>query len=186
MIKHRNAKMFGEKILIAFNIARTNPTAYADKLKNLMKNIKPIQKNNKYKSKEDYQFVLEYCDRKIIGLPSGELGFTKAIEHLRNLKPLNELQWSEEIYIDFEIDDPANIENIIKEKADKIIHKFPRFSMHLDVVKDPELSAILQIVDDTRFNGHRRETILNPKFNFMSLSQAKDKNLQLYTLISFA
>jgi hypothetical protein len=186
MLKDRNAKIFGDIILTQFNNARTNPSGYADKLKNLLKNIKPIEINCKYKSKETYEYVLEYSDNKLIGLPSGESGFLKAIEHLKKCKPLSELQWSDEIYIEFEVDDPANIENIIKEKADKVKKKFPRFSMHLDVVKDPELSAILQIVDDTRFNGHRREAILNPKFKYMSLSQAKDNNRQLYTLISFA
>jgi hypothetical protein len=186
MIKQRNAKIFGDKILTQFNSARTNPLAYADKLESLIKFIKPNGNELKNKYKEAYKFVLEYSEKKMIGLPSGEEGFKKAIEYLRSCKPICELQWNDEIYIDYNIDDTETFDSQIKEKICIIKKKFPLFNMHMDVVKDPELSAILQIVDDTRYDGRRRETIMNPKFNFMSLSQAKNKSKQILTLVSFS
>jgi len=150
-----------------------------------MKLIKPNVKEIKSKYKEAYKFVLHYSDKKMIGLPSGEEGFKKAIDFLKNCKPIGELQWNDEIYIEFDIDNLDNLDLQIKEKVFILKQQNPLFNMHMDVVKDPELSAILQIIDDTRYNGRRRETIMDPKFNYMSLSQAKNKNNQLLTLLSF-
>ena len=185
LLQKRNLSIFGEKMLTEFNLARTNPAAYADKLENLIKFIKP-NKDKKNQNREGYTYVLEYSNKKNIGLSTGEKSFRKAIDLLRNLDPVDSLEWEDEIFIDIQTEHLSNIENVIKEKTNKMKEKFPMLKMHMDMIRDPELSAILQIVDDTVFNGKRRDAILNQNFNFMSLSQAKDENKQIYTLISFA
>ncbi len=106
-------------------MARTNPSVFAEKLENLVKFIKPNVKEIESKYKEAYKFVLQYSDKKMIGLPSGEEGFKKAIDFLRNCKPICELQWNDEIYIDFYIDNLDKLDMQIKEKVFILNNNFP-------------------------------------------------------------
>jgi len=184
--KNRKLYIFKETILTEFNLARTNPAFYAEKLENMIKLIKPNKSVKKNKNRESYKYVLEYSHKINIGLSGGEESFRKAINLLRNMVPLDPLQLDSEINIDIKKEDIPNIENTIIEKTKKIKENFPKLKVHMDMIGDPELSAILQIVDDTVFKGKRREAILNPNFNLISLSQVKNENKQLYTFFSFA
>ena len=184
--QYRKFNIFKEKILAEINLARTNPSYYAEKLEDMIKLIKPNKSEKKNKNRQIYKYVLEYSHKKNIGLSTGEESFRKAIDLLRNMIPLNPLQMESEIYIDIEKEHLTDIENVIIEKTKKIKEKFPKLKVHMDMIRDPELSAILQIVDDTVFKGKRREAILNPNFKLISLSQVKNENKELYTFLSFA
>ncbi len=103
-----------------FNLARINPSVFSEKLENLIKFIKPNVKEIESKYQEAYKFILQYSDKKMIGLPSGEEGFKKAIDFLKNCKPICELQWNDEIYIDFDKDNLDKLDMQIKEKVFKL------------------------------------------------------------------
>ena len=114
--QQRKFNIFKEKIIAEINLARTNPTYYAEKLEDMIKLIKPNKSEKKIKNRQIYKYVLEYSHKKNIGLSSGEESFRKAIDLLRNMTPLNPLQLEPEIYIDIQKEHLKDIENVIIEK----------------------------------------------------------------------
>lgn len=180
-----NVMDFSEILIQEFNLVRSDPINYADKIEMMIKYIKP-----NYERKRSSAFIFRKPGFDKVGLPSGEDGFKNTIDILKKSQKLNELQWCDEIRIPL----PEGIEDFNKEILQKIIltkrnelnGNYPNFSVNIDVISDPETSALLQIVDDNTFQGQRRETILDPKFKYIAVAQAKDKKKKVFTLISFA
>jgi hypothetical protein len=188
MRKLRSDKIFADKLLIQVNILRTNPYKFADNIDNMTKDIQPNEDINKNMSSIPYLFINPASKEKI-GLLHGESAFKKVASVLRTLKPLPELQWTDDIIIemkDFQCIDKHEIEKLVLQKEEEVKEKYPNFIVFYDAIKDAELSAILQVVDDNTFKGQRRDALLSEKFKYFAVSRQTDKNIKFFNLISFA
>lgn len=180
--KNTLASTFAEGLLEEFNLARTNPSKYADKISDMIKYIKLAKSGN--------GFIFHIPGKAKIGLPTGAESFQKAASYLRTLKPVENLKFSNDIMVD--INDKQQdltkdlIQELILHTRKKVVRKYPNFYVHLDVIGDPEISGLLQIVDDNSFHGRRREAILDSKFNLFSIAQGKDRHNKIFSLVSLA
>ena len=115
-----------------------------------------------------------------VALNSGEKAFNEAINFLKKMKPMNPLQYNKMISIipprnEGEILDKNDLNNKVEE-----IMKFNDIicikSFWRDVIKDPEISFLLMIIDDNGINkGMRRKDILNPEIKYIGISSCEIK-----------
>ena len=119
-----------------------------------------------------------YKDKISIALFRGEPAFDDAIEYLNNTEPMGKLEYSPELTAqlpqnDIEIKD----KNDLKKKVEKMIDKkYSIKSYWRDIIKDPEISFLLMMVDDNAANsGMRRRDILNPKVKYIGISSVEIK-----------
>ena len=117
-------------------------------------------------------------------LRKGEEAFNDAINFLKKLKPMNNLIFNPYIVIDL----PKN-ENEIKNKKD-IFTKAENMinegiiikSFWRNVIKDPELSLLMLIVDDTGDNyAKRRNDIFDRNMKYIGINSIEiNKNFLSY------
>jgi len=83
--------------------------------------------------------------------------------------------------------DSDGVKYFVMLKKDEIGKVYPNLKILIDVVNDPKLSAMLLLIDDTPFEGNRREIILNENITQIAVStvEIKDKK-QNFTLVSLA
>jgi hypothetical protein len=197
--KKRKSKIdsfYSEKLLTHVNNIRSNPSQYSSKIEKMITYIIPNNRTNikdsSNASLENNKFVLACPNTEKIGLPSGENAFRTVINYLKKIPDglLPKLTWNEEIKININLfcEDFSHIfiQALILEKKTQVKKKYPNFTVSLDAISDPELSALLQLVDDTGFQGQRREALLNPKFSYFAVSYMKDKFSRFFALICYA
>ena len=119
-----------------------------------------------------------YKDKISIALFRGEPAFDDAIDYLNNTEPMGKLEYSPELTAqlpqnDIEIKD----KNDLKKKVEKMIEKkYSIKSYWRDIIKDPEISFLLMMVDDNvASSGMRRRDILNPKVKYIGISSVEIK-----------
>ena len=108
-----------------------------------------------------------------IALSEGEPAFDEAIEFLKNTETMEILEFSPELTVQL----PQN-ENELKNSSDlrtKVENMLNEGisikSYWRDVIRDPEISFLLMIVDDNGARkGMRRKDILNPKMKYIGIS----------------
>ena len=123
-----------------------------------------------------------------IALARGEDTFSEAIEYLKKMRPMDPLQ-----YISYITVVPPQTEKEIKDKDDlsrKVIDMINGGinikSYWKDVIKDPEISFLLMIIDDNGVkSGMRRKDILNPNMKYIGISSVEiNKNFVCYITLS--
>ena len=141
---------YPEKMLELINKIRGDPVSYADIIEDSIKNISVIEDGEESKSKIIYKKKVK------VALTRGEPAFREAAEILRNMEPLPPLQIKNEICIPL----PFN-ENDIKDFSYlkdqvKILRETTNIDVFFkDLIKIPEVSALLMIVDDGEKNAGR-------------------------------
>ena len=113
-----------------------------------------------------------------IALTEGESAFNECIEYLKNLEPMEPLEFDPYLTIQ----PPQNEQEIkdkndIHKKVDNMINSGVYISSYWkDFVKDPEISFLLMIVDDNGIkSGRKRNDILNPSMKYIGISSAEIK-----------
>ena len=113
-----------------------------------------------------------------IALTEGESAFNECIEFLKNLEPMEPLEFDPYLTIQ----PPQNEQEIkdkndIHKKVDNMINSGVYISSYWkDFVKDPEISFLLMIVDDNGVkSGRKRNDILNPNMKYIGISSAEIK-----------
>ena len=176
---------FEIKMLKEINLVRTNPKEYAIKLKDLCKNI--IHEDN-------FEFLISYSFNKKIPLKNGSKVFYDTIDYLNQLEPLNELQYCEDIKIQFDnkisdkedfIINNENIESLLIKHRFQILQNYKNCAFNIDNIPDPILSIVFQIIDDM-FNHERRNVILNKEFSNFAVNTIKDFENSFLSILSFA
>jgi hypothetical protein len=167
--EEKNAKYadYPEKMLEIINKIREDPASYADVIEDSIKNIIEEQdKNDENKTK------LIYKKKVKVALTRGEPAFREAAEKLRNMEPLPPLELDSNICIPLpetveEIKDPS----FLKEQV-KILRETTNIDIFFkDLIKLPEVSALLMIVDDNIKNpGRKRQAILNKDFKSVGIN----------------
>ena len=114
-----------------------------------------------------------YKDKIKIALSEGEPAFDEAIEFLKNTETMEILEFSPELTVQLPQD-----ENELKDstylitKVENMVNEGIRIKSYWrDVIRDPEVSFLLMIVDDNGARrGMRRKAILNPKMKYIGIS----------------
>ena len=191
-LKHsfnNNQNLLIFQILEQINIIRTNPLSYIDIINKYKENI--IEKNNKYYLKSN-----KYLNTLIL-LEKGESEFNECIKLLYLQESLEPIELNHKLKLDVNI--PLNnenlsidyytslefIEKIINNKIKLLEDNFEIIGFHYDKsLNDPELSVVLQLVDDTGNEKSRRKNILNKKVKYVGISALNLKeNIYCYYLL---
>ena len=158
---------YPEKIVELINNIREDPVGYADTVEQAIENI------TSEPDKEDPSINRLIYKKKIkVALTKGEPVFREAIDYLRTLTPLPPLQFSKEKCIPLpdteeEMKDPTFLRNQVRIMREKT--KIDVFFK--DLIKIPEISGLLMIVDDTNKNaGKKRKALLNKELKYIGVN----------------
>jgi hypothetical protein len=164
-----NAKYadYPQKIVELINYIREDPVGYADIIEGSINNI--IEEEDK----NDPANVRLIFKKKVkVALNKGEPAFREAAEHLRSLNPLPPLEFSTEKCIPLpeneeELKDPT----FLREQVRQIREETQIDVFFKDLIKVPEVSGLLMIVDDTNKNaGKKRMALLNKDLKYVGVT----------------
>ena len=161
-----------------------------NKIRSDPKSFIPIIESNKNKVITDKKNRLIFNSKVKVALYQGIPIFDDAINSLQITQPMNKLIFNPNLCIDLpknedEIKDRLYLKkkiNYICENKNVIVRSFWR-----DIVKDPETSFILMIVDDCGTNncGRKRADLLNPEMKFIGINSIKiGKYFACYIVLS--
>ncbi len=159
---------YSEKIVELINNIRQDPSSYAEIIENSMINI--VDDNNKNDSSKT---KIIYKQKIKVALTRGEPAFHEAAKILRNTGPLPPFEFVSNMCITLpdteeEIKDSTYLKRKVKELRDEGIAITVFFK---DLVKIPEVSALLMIVDDSSKNaGKKRMALLNKDFRYIGVN----------------
>ena len=159
---------YPERIVEIINTIRQEPNAYSYIIEDSIKNI--IENNNKDDVTKN---KIIYKKKVKVALTRGEPAFHEAAEELRNMDPLPPLEFLPALCIPLpeseeEIKDSSYLKNQVLELRKEGIGIDVFFK---DLVKIPEVSALLMIVDDNGKNaGKKRMTLLNREFKYIGVN----------------
>ena len=167
---HHNLKYlnYPEKIVELINNIRQDPASYSQVIEDSIPNI--IENNNindKTKSKIIYKKKVK------VALTRGEPAFHDAAEELRKTDPLPPLEFSPQLCIPLpETEEDKKDSNFLKNQVLELKREGIKIDVFFkDLVKVPEVSALLMIVDDNGKNeGKKRNTLLNKDFKYIGVN----------------
>ena len=167
-IEDKNAKYadYPEKMLELINKIRENPNFYADVIEDSIHNIVQNQDDDETKPKIIYKKKVK------VALSRGEPAFREAIENLRNMEALPPLEFKNDICVPLpDNEDEAKDPKYLKEQI-KILRETTNIDVFFkDLIKLPEVSALLMIVDDGEKNpGKKRNAVLNKDFKYIGIN----------------
>ena len=173
-----------EELNIEINKQIENPTSPRDNYsKYLLEQINKIRadpqsfigviEDSKDNIKKDRNGRIYYNGKIKIALSEGEPTFNEAVEYLKNCEPMEGLEFSPLLTPEM----PSNLEelknkNYLRKKVEKMIsNKININSYWKDIIKDPEISFLLMIVDDnSEKRGRKRNDILNKDMKYIGIS----------------
>jgi len=167
--EEKNAKYaeYPDKMIEIINKIRENPNAYADFIEDSIKYIIEIPDKE-----EETKTKLIFKKKVKVALNRGEVAFHEAAEILRNMEPLPPLEFNGNICIPLpqneeELKDP----NYLKDQV-KALKENNNIDLYFkDLVKLPDVSALLMVVDDNAKNtGRKRNAILNKDFKYIGIN----------------
>ena len=166
----RNQKYlnYPERIIEIINIIRQDPVSYADVVLDSMKNI--VEDNNKNDATKN---KIIYKRKVKVALTRGKPAFLEAAEDLRNTEPLPPLEFVPEICIPLPEDEfDMKDNNFLKKKVIELKKEGINIDIfYKDLVKIPEVSALLMIVDDSGKNaGKKRMTLLDKNIKYIGVN----------------
>ena len=167
--EERNAKYknYPERMVEIINNIREDPASYADFIENSIKYI--ITENDK---EDETKTKIIFKKKVKVALTRGEEAFREAAEKLRSMEPLPPLELNGDINVPLpeteeEIKDPT----FLKEQV-KTLRETTNIDLFFkDLIKVPEVSALLMVVDDSVKNpGRKRHAILNKEFKYIGIN----------------
>ena len=166
--KNQKYLNYPERIIDIINTIRQDPVSYADVVIDSMKNI--VEDNNKDDSTKN---KIIYKKKVKVALTRGKPAFLEAAEHLRNTEPLPPLEFVPEICIPLPEDEfDMKDNNFLKKKVIELKKEGINIDIfYKDLVKIPEVSALLMIVDDSGKNaGKKRMTLLDKNIKYIGVN----------------
>ena len=164
----KNAKYadYPKKMLELINKIRANPSSYADIVLNGINNIVINQDFDETKPK------IIYKNKVKVALSKGEQAFHEAAEILKEMQPLAPLEFKDEICVPVpETEEELNDHSYLKKQINIIQENNNIDLFFKDLVKLPEVSTLLMIVDDNEKNpGKKRNALLNEEFKYIGIS----------------
>ena len=153
---------FSKALFSQINKIRSNPQSYINFIENSKKNIMTDKKGR-----------LIYNGTIKIALTRGEQAFDEAIDFLKKSKSMEQLVFNP--YLTVEMPKTANeikYKNDLRYKVEKMINKGIIIkSFWRDVIRDPEISFLMMMVDDTgEMSGMRRKDLLDPNMKYIGIN----------------
>lgn len=172
------------KIVGEINYSRTNPQSLIPKIQEL------ITKIENYKGK----LHLNLNHKIKIKLKQGKTIFQDCINFLSKQKILQPLIFKEELCLDFPFENPsicdneAYLTNIIRKKSQELGKiGIEMINFHYDLfILEPEISVLMQIIDDTNSKFQRRTNIFNPNAKYIGVNIGKKAHDVYCFYITFA
>ena len=158
---------YPQKIVELINNIREDPVSYADLIEDSIQYIVEEEDKN---NPDNLRLIFK---KKVkVALNKGEAAFREAAEYLRTLSPLPPLEFSQDRCIPLpDNEDELNDPNYLREQV-KIIRQQTDIDVFFkDLIKIPEVSGLLMIVDDTNKNaGRKRLALLNKDLKYVGVS----------------
>ena len=158
---------YPQKMLDLINQIRANPVSYADVIEECIQNITEEQdKIDETKTRIIYKKKVK------VALNRGEIAFKDAAEELRNMEPLPPLELKNDICVPLPEEEAEIKDSSYLREQVKIIREKTNIDVFFkDLIKIPEVSALLMIVDDSEKNpGKKRQAVLDPEFKYIGIS----------------
>ena len=158
---------FPEKMLELINKIRENPALYAEVIEDSIRNIREIQKED-----DENNIRIIYKKKVKVALTRGEIAFREAAEKLKNMPSLPPLEFKNDICVPLpETEEELRDPSYLKEQV-KILRESAKIDIFFkDLIKIPEVSALIMIVDDCEKNpGKKRNAIMNKNFKYIGIS----------------
>ena len=159
---------YSRYFLSQINKLRTEPQSFIGVIEGSKSNIK-----------KDRLGRLIYNGKIKVALSLGESAFNEAINYLKTINPMQPLIYRQ----DLTINPPLTIQELmdkddLNKKVDIITHMGVNIrSFWRDVIKDPEISFLLMIIDDNGIkSGLRRKDILCPYMKYIGISSTEINN----------
>jgi hypothetical protein len=114
-----------------------------------------------------------------VALNAGEAAFDEAIEYLKELNPMQPLTYNQMITANTPVSENEILDkNDLTYKIESMINSGINIKSYWrDVIKDPEISFLLMIIDDNGIkSGMRRKDILSPYMKYIGISSAEINN----------
>ena len=166
--KSINYSEYAEKMLLLINKIREDPASYADIIEESIENIEEgHDKNDESKTRIIYKQKVK------VALNRGEQAFKEAAEELRNTNPLLPLEFKSEICIPLpELEEEIKDSSYLREQVRILRENNNNIDVFFkDLIKIPEVSALLMVVDDSGRNpGKKRKAVLNKDFKYIGIS----------------
>ena len=158
---------YPEKIVELINNIREDPVGYADIIEDSIKNI--IEEEDK---NDPANIRLIFKKKVKVALNRGEPAFKEAAEYLRTLTPIPPLEFSHEKCIPLpENEDELKDPTFLRDQVKQIREETQIDVFFKDLIKVPEISGLLMIVDDSNKNaGKKRMALLNKDLKYVGVT----------------
>lgn len=159
---------YPQKIVDIINIIREDPASYSEVVEDAISNI-----SERTDIRDSTKNNIIFKKKVKVALNRGEPAFREAIEKLKEMDPMPQLIFDNELCLELpeteeELKDPKFLKsrvNLLREKGKEVNVFFK------DLVKLPEVSGLLMVVDDNGKNaGKKRDAILNPELRYIGVS----------------
>ena len=165
---------YPETLLKIINIIRTKPQLYAEKVDYAVRYIKIENQviNDKVTGQKKNIEKPIFKKKVKVALNKGESTFYETSKRLREMIPIPPLEMDNNLLINL----PNNKSEIYDNKylikqAEKIKQKTSLEFFYKDLIKDPNISALLMVIDDTEKNEFKkRDIILNPDLRYVGIN----------------
>ena len=158
---------YPEKMLELINKIREDPVNYAEIIEDSIKNIIEVQNEE-----DENKPRIIYKNKVKVALTRGEPAFREAADILRNMSSLPPLELKNDICVPLpETEKEIRDSSYLKEQI-KILRDHVNIDVFFkDLIKIPEVSALLMIVDDSGKNpGRKRNSVLNKDFKYIGIN----------------
>ncbi len=158
---------YPEKIIELINNIREDPVGYADIIEDSMKYIVEEEDKN-----DPSNIRLIFKKKVKVALTKGIPAFQEAADYLRSLTPLPPLEFVQEKCIPLpENEDELKDPTFLREQVRQIREHTEVDVFFKDLIKIPEISGLLMIVDDTNKNaGKKRLALLNKDIKYVGVT----------------
>ena len=165
--KNKKYSNYPEKMLELINKIREDPASYADVIEDSIQNI--IEEHN---DEDENKAKIIYKKKVKVALTRGEPAFHEAAENLRNMSSLPPLEFKHDICVPLpETEEEMREPSFLKEHVKSLRQNTRIDVFYKDLVKIPEVSALLMIVDDSPKNpGKKRQAVLNKDLKYIGIN----------------
>ena len=168
---------FSKYLLEQINIVRANPQSYISIIENAKNNIIK-DKNGRY----------IYNGKIKVALASGIEAFNNAINFLKAAQSMDKLIYNNYITVDLpKTENEINYRNDLRLKVENMIDSGIKIkSFWRDIIREPDISLLMMIVDDNGDkSGMRRKDLLDPNMKYIGISSIDIKgNFVCYITLS--
>ncbi len=169
-----NKADYNTRVIDLINQIRSNPENYSevilDNIQFISKEIR-IKENDKTGQMEEKEEI--FFQKKVkVKLNIGEKAFKRAAEYIKDLEPMDELVYKDEIKLMLpENEGQLNDNTFVKKQLTEIRKKYNINAFFKDSVKNPEVGVLLMIVGDSKnAENKKRNAILNPEYKYISVN----------------